>query len=93
MSRQVDWRQLRRWGISECACPAGTPVLFREPTVWDRYRVYIVGALALLLAQTALIGGLLVQRARRRRAEAAAASQARRSCARATSGSAIWAAG
>jgi signal transduction histidine kinase len=67
--RQVDWRQLRRWGISESRIPPGTRVLFREPTVWDRYRFYIFGALAVLLAQTALIGGLLVQRVRRRRAE------------------------
>ena len=67
--RQVDWRQLRRWGISESRIPPGTRVLYREPTVWDRYRVYILGALAVLLAQTALIGGLLVQRSRRRHAE------------------------
>jgi signal transduction histidine kinase len=66
---QVDWRQLRRWGISEARVPAGTRVLFREPTIWDRYQVYILGALALLLAQSALIGGLLVQRSRRRSAE------------------------
>ena len=66
---QVDRRQLRRWGISESRVPAGTQVLFQEPTVWDRYRGYIVGAAALLVAQTALIGALLVQRARRRRAE------------------------
>ena len=31
-SRQVDWRQLRRWGISEARVPAGTAVLFREPS-------------------------------------------------------------
>jgi signal transduction histidine kinase len=66
---QVDWRQLRRWNISEARVPAGTRVLFRDPTAWDRYRGYILGALALLVAQSALIGGLLVQRSRRRRAE------------------------
>jgi signal transduction histidine kinase len=66
---QVDWRQLRRWNISEARVPAGTRVLFRETTVWDRYRSYIIGAGALLLAQTALIGALLVQRSRRRHAE------------------------
>jgi signal transduction histidine kinase len=66
---QVDWRQLRRWGISEGRVPAGTLVRFREPSVWDRYRIYILGALTILLAQTALITGLLVQKARRRHAE------------------------
>jgi signal transduction histidine kinase len=66
---QVDWRQLRRWGINEARLPAGTLVRFKEFSVWDRYKVYILGALALLLAQTALIGGLLIQRRRRRQAE------------------------
>ena len=66
---QVDWRQLRRWGISERRVPAGTLIQFREPSAWERYTVYIVSASAIVLAQTALIGGLLVQRARRRQAE------------------------
>jgi signal transduction histidine kinase len=75
---QVDWRQLRRWNISEARVPEGTRVLFREPTVWDRYRYYILGALALMLAQTTLIGTLLVQRLRLRQAEAhLVASQAK----------------
>ena len=67
--RQVDWRELRRWRIPESRVPAGTVVLFREATAWQRYRTYIIGALLLLLAQTALIVGLLLQRTRRRQAE------------------------
>ena len=66
---QVDWRQLRRWGIGESRVPQDTRVLFKEPSVWDRYRGYILGAAAVLLAQTLLIAGLLVQRRRRRQAE------------------------
>jgi len=66
---QVDWRQLRSWGISEARVPAGTLVRFRNPSVWDRYKVYILSATAILLAQAILIAGLLVQRERRRRAE------------------------
>jgi signal transduction histidine kinase len=66
---QVDWRQLQRWGISEDLVPAGTLIRFRELSIWDEYWSYIVCAAVLLLAQTALITGLLVQRARRRRAE------------------------
>jgi signal transduction histidine kinase len=68
-SNQVDWRQLRRWGLSESRLPAGTAIRFREPGIWDRYRVYLLGATALLLAQSGLIVGLLIQRARRRQAE------------------------
>jgi signal transduction histidine kinase/ActR/RegA family two-component response regulator len=66
---QVDWRQLRRWGIDEARVPVGTIVLFREPTVWDRYRIYILAGLTLLITQSVLITGLLIQRRRRRRAE------------------------
>ncbi|HEX6899398.1 MAG TPA: ATP-binding protein [Thermoanaerobaculia bacterium] len=68
-ANQVDWRQLRRWGIDEARVPPGTLVRFRNPTVWDRYKAYILGAVALLLAQSALITGLLIQRRRRRQAE------------------------
>jgi signal transduction histidine kinase len=68
-STEVDWRQLRRWGITEARVPAGTLIRFRNPSVWDRYKVYILGATAVLLAQAILIAGLLVQRVRRRRVE------------------------
>lgn len=66
---QVDWRELRRWGISEARVPNGTLVRFREPSAWDRYRGYMLSGALLLVAQTALIAALLVQRARRRHAE------------------------
>jgi signal transduction histidine kinase len=66
---QVDWRQLRRWGLDESRVPAGTRVLFREPNVWDRYKRYIMGAVMLMLVQMALIAGLLVQRTKRRHVE------------------------
>jgi signal transduction histidine kinase len=66
---QVDWRQLRRWGISEARVPAGTRILFRDPSLWDRYKAYILGTVALVLAQSTLIAGLLLQARRRRQAE------------------------
>jgi formate hydrogenlyase transcriptional activator len=66
----VDWRQLRRWGISESRLPPGSIVDFRSLSVWEQYRWYIIGALAIIAVQTALIVGLLLHRARRRRAEA-----------------------
>jgi len=65
----LDWRQLQRWGIAPARLPAGSQVLFREPSAWERYKVYIVGAVTTLFAQAALIGGLLIQRTRRRKAE------------------------
>ena len=66
---QVDWRQLRRWGISEARVRPGTAILFRDPGIWKRYQRYILGVLALVLTQSAWITGLLVQVARRKRAE------------------------
>jgi signal transduction histidine kinase len=66
---QVDWRQMRRWGFSESRLPAGTVILFRDPSAWERYRPYILTALILMIAQSALIMGLLIQRSHRRKAE------------------------
>jgi len=66
----IDWRQLRRWRLDEARVPAGTQIRFRDPTIWDRYRNYILGAFTVFFTQTVLIAGLLIQRKRRQRAEA-----------------------
>jgi signal transduction histidine kinase len=66
---QIDWRQMRRWGISESRLPPGTLVVFKDPGVWERFKVYLIVALVLVLAQTTLVIGLLFQRGRRRQAE------------------------
>jgi PAS domain S-box-containing protein len=71
MAPTFDWRQIMRWGIDPARLPAGSEIRFREPTLWELYRWYFVGASTLLLAQSALIGGLLAQRKKRRRVEAA----------------------
>ena len=68
-SNQFDWRALQRWGLDEQRLPAGSLVEFRAPSVWDLYRWYIVAGTALFLLQTALVVGLLMNRAQRRRAE------------------------
>jgi signal transduction histidine kinase len=66
---QVDWRELRRWRISEALVPSGTIVRFRELSVWDRYKIYILVMGAAFVAQMFLIAGLLAQRRGRRQAE------------------------
>ena len=63
-----DWRQLRRWNLSESALPKGSVVINKEPTFWD-FRYYIIGGLAFILAQFLLITSLLLQRRRTRSAE------------------------
>jgi signal transduction histidine kinase len=66
---QVDWRQLQRWKIDESRVPADTRIRFKDPSPWERYRPYVVLATLLVMAQTALIAGLLIQGTRRKRAE------------------------
>lgn len=63
-----DWRQLRRWNLSESALPKGSIVVNREFTFWD-LKYYIIGALVFIMAQAFLIAGLLLQRRRKRSAE------------------------
>lgn len=68
-SPMFDWRQLRRWGISENRLPPGSIVRFKEPTLWEEHGGKIIGVILLLACQSLLIASLLIQRARRRRAE------------------------
>jgi signal transduction histidine kinase len=64
-----DWRQVQRWGINPSLLPVGSVIMFREPSVWDRYGGYIIIAVGVLTVQSLLIVGLLYQRRARRRAE------------------------
>ena len=50
----LDWRQLRRWNLSESALPRGSIVINRESTFWD-FKYYIIGALVFIMAQSVLI--------------------------------------
>jgi signal transduction histidine kinase len=64
-------RQLAQRNIPGSPLPPGTQTDFREASLWDRYRIYIIAGLTALIAEAVLIAGLLVQDARRRRAEEA----------------------
>ncbi len=66
---RFDWRELRRWKIDEKLLPPGSTVLFRVPTVWDRYRTWIIAGLSICILQAVLIAGLLANLVKRRRAE------------------------
>ena len=67
---RYDWRELRRWNIGEDRLPPGSVIVFRQPTMWEKYILYIIVALSIIAIQAAMIGNLLLHRARRRRAEA-----------------------
>ncbi|HKW46593.1 MAG TPA: ATP-binding protein [Gemmatimonadaceae bacterium] len=71
----ADARQLKRWGLSESRLPPNTEVLFRTPSVWERYETPILASLFLITAQSVLIALLLVERHRRRLAQLALADQ------------------
>jgi len=63
-----DWRELQRWGINENQLPPGSIVEFRQVTFWTQYKWRILVVTAVLLLQTSLITGLLIERRRRSRA-------------------------
>jgi signal transduction histidine kinase len=64
-----DWRELKRWNISEDKLPSGSEIRFRELTAWDQYRWQIVLVAAVVLIQTTLIIGLFYEHRRRQNAE------------------------
>jgi signal transduction histidine kinase len=66
---KYDWRQLQRWNISESRLPPGSEILFREPTIWDRYSWQIASIVAVLLIQAGFISVLLKEHRRRQFAE------------------------
>jgi PAS domain S-box-containing protein len=66
---RYDWRELQRWKINEKLLPPGSTVLFHEPTLWDRYRAWIIAGISICILQALLITGLLFNLFRRRRAE------------------------
>src|SRR5271166_6501974 len=62
-----DWRELRRWGIQEANLPPDSTISFREPTLWEQYRWYILAVAGFSGLQGILIVGLLLNRLRLRR--------------------------
>ncbi len=74
---KYDWRELRRWDISESQLPAGSEIYFRPPSPWQQYRWQITAGLAALLLQAAIITWLVVEHRRRNFAEAEANSRRR----------------
>jgi signal transduction histidine kinase len=64
-----EWPALQRWKISESSLPPGSEILFREPTVWQRYYWQIALIIAVILLQAGLIMVLLREHRRRQLAE------------------------
>lgn len=72
-----DWRQIRRWRLDESRLPPGSRLLYRDQSLWERYRWQVVGSITLFAVQALMIAGLLAERARRRRIQAGLADRLR----------------
>src|SRR3954468_5555021 len=66
---KYDWRELQRWGISESSLPPSSQIYFREPGLWEQYRLPILSIFAALLVQSGMIAWLVYEHRRRTRAE------------------------
>ncbi len=69
LAPRYDWRELQRWKINEKLLPPGSTILFRSPTVWQRYQRWIIAGISVFVLQALLIFGLLANLIKRRRAE------------------------
>jgi len=54
-----DWKQLKRWGLSERNLPPSSIVLFREASLWQRARWIIVTSALVILSLASLTAYLL----------------------------------
>jgi PAS domain S-box-containing protein len=87
-----DWRELKRWHISEARLPMGSVIRFRQPTAWEQYKWRTIAILALCFLEALLIVLLLLNLVRRRGAERALReSQERMSLATAAADLGVWA--
>ena len=64
-----DCQQLKRWGVNESILPEGSVLVNRVPTMWEQHKGLVIVGIAVFLAQTMLVIGLLVQRRRKKMAE------------------------
>jgi signal transduction histidine kinase/ABC-type uncharacterized transport system substrate-binding protein len=49
-----DWHALQHWRLRESDLPAGSIVMFRDPSVWERTKWFWIGALLVILVLSAL---------------------------------------
>ncbi|MCP4348761.1 MAG: response regulator [Desulfobacterales bacterium] len=64
-----DWKQLKHHNISEEYLPTGSIVIDKQPSVWDRYKWWIVTGIAVMITESLLLILLLFNRTIRMRAE------------------------
>jgi signal transduction histidine kinase len=70
-SYQVDARKLRDWHLSENELPPDTVIRFKEPTLWENHRTFVLAVVGAIVLQSAALIALLVQIRRRKLTELA----------------------
>jgi PAS domain S-box-containing protein len=73
-----DWRELKRWGISENVLPPSSNVKFKPPSIWEEYRGVVLGGIFFIIIETLLVIGLFVNLHKRKLAKAEIAASALR---------------
>ena len=53
-----DWRELKRWNISETAVPPGSEIRYRQPSLWEEHKREITGVAVLIMVETVSFSGL-----------------------------------
>ncbi len=75
----IDWRSFQRFGFfSESRVPSSAVVLFRPPTLWERYRGYIIPTSVVMFLLTVLVIKLGLEDKLRNRLDQSARELARR---------------
>lgn len=67
---QADYRAMQRIGLKEGDLPQSATMTFKEPTIWDEHRYFVLAAIGTIALQSLFAGALLLERRSRRRAEA-----------------------
>lgn len=69
MAPMFDWRQLKRWGIRESHLPPGSVLKYKKASIWDAYWKEISLGLGVIVVESFLVTGLIIQLRRRKRIE------------------------
>jgi signal transduction histidine kinase len=70
-SYQIDARQLRQWHLAENQLPPDAVVRFKEPTLWDKHRTFVLAVIGAIALQSAALVALLIQIRQRKLTELA----------------------
>jgi len=66
-----DWRELQRWKLDESRLPAGSNILFRQPTLWEQHKRTVLIGLLIIAGLVLLTMHLLFKQKQLKRARKA----------------------